>query len=40
MVGQLVGLEIDDGNTCLAIFKSNPNLGWIVFAGLVADVMV
>ncbi len=40
MVGQLVRLDIDDGDTCLAIFKSNRNLGWIVFAGLVADVMV
>ena len=33
-------LDIDDGDRCLAIFKSNRDLGWIVFAGLVGDLLV
>ncbi len=40
MAWQLVRLDIDDGEACLSIFKSNRDLGWIVFLGLVADLLV
>ncbi len=40
MTRQLMRLNIDDGDACLTIFKSNRDLGWIVFAGLTADLLI
>ncbi|WP_210215371.1 4-hydroxybenzoate octaprenyltransferase [Pseudoxanthobacter soli] len=34
---QVVRLDIDDPDLCLAIFKSNSFAGWLLFLGLVAD---
>ena len=31
---QIAVLDIDDGDQCLALFKSNNRVGWVVFAGL------
>ena len=33
---QVARVDIDDAANCLAVFKSNIRLGWIVFAGLIA----
>ena len=33
---QVARVDIDDPANCLAVFKSNIRLGWIVFAGLIA----
>ncbi len=33
-------INIDDADQCLALFKSNSTVGWIVFAGLVASSFV
>lgn len=33
---QIAVLRIDDPKQCLALFKSNNRVGWLVFAGLVA----
>jgi 4-hydroxybenzoate polyprenyltransferase len=38
MVWQLRRLDIDDPDNCLMLFRSNRTFGWILFAGLVADV--
>ena len=35
---QLLRLDINDGANCLAIFKSNRNLGLIVFAAILAGI--
>ena len=32
---QIWVLDIDDGAQCLALFKSNSRLGWLVFLGLI-----
>ena len=32
---QIVVLDIDDADQCLALFKSNTRVGWLLFAGLV-----
>jgi 4-hydroxybenzoate polyprenyltransferase len=37
MVWQVTTLDIADPMNCLKRFKSNRDLGWLVFAGLVAD---
>ncbi|MBA5778990.1 4-hydroxybenzoate octaprenyltransferase [Stappia sp. F7233] len=37
---QVVRLDIDDADQCLALFRSNTRYGWIVFAGFVLDAMV
>ncbi len=34
MAGQIRTLDIDDADQCLALFKSNSRLGWLVFVGL------
>ena len=37
MARQILDLRIDDPANCLRHFKSNHTLGWIIFAGLVAQ---
>ena len=37
MAWQVTTLDISDPNNCLRRFKSNRDLGWIVFIGFVAD---
>ena len=37
MAWQVYSLRIDDPANCLALFKSNTSLGWILFAGLTLD---
>jgi 4-hydroxybenzoate polyprenyltransferase len=34
---QIVRLDVDDPDLCLALFRSNRIAGWILFAGLLAD---
>ncbi|TBW34987.1 4-hydroxybenzoate octaprenyltransferase [Siculibacillus lacustris] len=34
---QVIRLDIDDPDACLALFRANRWAGWILFAGLVAD---
>jgi 4-hydroxybenzoate polyprenyltransferase len=36
---QVVSLKIDDPDNCLARFRANRTTGWIIFAGLVLDVL-
>ena len=40
MLWQIKSLDINDGENCLRLFKSNSHFGWIVFAGLVVDIFV
>ena len=35
MTGQIRVLDIDNPDQCLALFKSNSMLGWLVFLGLI-----
>ncbi|WP_321338703.1 4-hydroxybenzoate octaprenyltransferase [uncultured Cohaesibacter sp.] len=35
---QIWKLEIDNGSQCLALFRSNTQIGWIIFAGLLASI--
>ncbi|MCB8840018.1 4-hydroxybenzoate octaprenyltransferase [Aurantimonas sp. VKM B-3413] len=35
MLWQILSLDIDDGDQCLDLFKSNSMFGWILFFGLV-----
>ncbi|MCX2723843.1 4-hydroxybenzoate octaprenyltransferase [Roseibium salinum] len=37
---QIVVLDIDDGDQCLKLFRSNKIYGWILFAGFVADAFI
>ncbi|PVB63082.1 4-hydroxybenzoate octaprenyltransferase [Labrenzia sp. 011] len=37
---QIVVLDIDDGDQCLRLFRSNGTYGWILFAGFCADALV
>ncbi|MGX1498357.1 4-hydroxybenzoate octaprenyltransferase [Roseibium aggregatum] len=37
---QIVVLDIDDGDQCLQLFRSNSTYGWILFFGFVADAMI
>ena len=37
---QIVTLDIDDGDQCLRLFRSNGTYGWILFAGFVIDACV
>lgn len=37
---QIVALDIDDGDQCLRLFRSNGTYGWILFAGFVIDAFV
>lgn len=36
MANQIRVLDIDDADQCLALFKSNTVVGWLIFGGLVA----
>ena len=40
LVWQVIVLDIDDGDQCLKLFRSNSTYGWIVFAGFVADALI
>jgi len=37
---QVKAIAIDDPDNCLMLFRSNRDYGWIVFAGLVADMLL
>ncbi|GAB4532117.1 MAG: 4-hydroxybenzoate octaprenyltransferase [Roseibium sp.] len=37
---QVIVLDIDDGDQCLKLFRSNTTYGWILFAGFCADALV
>ncbi len=37
---QVIVLDIDDGDQCLKLFRSNGTYGWILFAGFVTDALV
>lgn len=37
LVWQIVRVDIDDPDLCLALFRSNREAGWIFFAGLLLD---
>jgi 4-hydroxybenzoate polyprenyltransferase len=37
---QIRTLDIRDGANCLARFRSNANVGWLMFGGLVADMVI
>jgi 4-hydroxybenzoate polyprenyltransferase len=37
---QIVRLDIDDNDRCLALFRSNQWAGWLPFAGLLADMLL
>ncbi len=39
MIWQVISLNIDDADNCLALFKSNTIFGWLVFAGLLLDLI-
>ena len=36
LVRQIVVIDIDNNDQCLALFKSNRNVGWIILSGLIA----
>ena len=40
MAWQVVTLDTADGGNCLVRFKSNRLVGWLLFAGLVADMVL
>ena len=40
MMWQVKTLDIDDPDNCLALFKSNTVFGWMLFAGLMADILI
>jgi 4-hydroxybenzoate polyprenyltransferase len=40
MIWQIARLDIDDGARCLALFRSNTQFGWIIFAGLIAALLI
>ena len=40
MIWQVVSLDIEDADNCLALFKSNSHFGWLVFGGLLVDILV
>ena len=40
MIWQVRALNIDDVDNCLALFKSNTVFGWMLFAGLMADIVL
>lgn len=40
MIWQVKTLNIDDADNCLALFKSNTVFGWMLFAGLMADIIL
>ncbi len=40
MLWQIRTLDIQDADNCLRLFKSNRVFGWIIFAGLIADIFL
>ncbi|WP_420335867.1 4-hydroxybenzoate octaprenyltransferase [Roseibium sp.] len=40
LMWQVIVLDIDDGDQCLKLFRSNSTYGWIVFGGFVADALI
>lgn len=40
MIYQIVYVDIDDGDQCLSMFRTNRNYGLIVFAGLTLDALI
>ena len=40
MARQIVVADIDDGDQCLRLFKSNSTVGWLIFGGLVLGSVV
>ena len=36
---QIAVLDIDDPDQCLALFKSNTRVGWLIFGGLVLAIL-
>ena len=40
MIWQIRTLDINNADNCLALFKSNTKFGWIIFAGLLAALVV
>ena len=36
MARQIARLDINDASQCLALFRSNSQIGWLIFAGLIA----
>ena len=40
MARQIARLDIHDADQCLALFKSNTQVGWLIFLGLVADALI
>jgi len=40
MIWQILRLDIDDGAQCLKLFKSNSRLGFVLFAGLAASLLI
>lgn len=39
MIWQVISLNIDDADNCLALFQSNTLFGWLVFVGLLIDLV-
>lgn len=40
VVWQIASLDIDDGDECLRLFRSNTQFGWLVFAGFAVAIIV
>ncbi|EFL88846.1 4-hydroxybenzoate octaprenyltransferase [Ahrensia sp. R2A130] len=40
MIWQITSLDIEDGEKCLRLFRSNNFFGWAVFAGLIANWLI
>ncbi|MEP3668753.1 MAG: UbiA family prenyltransferase, partial [Roseibium sp.] len=40
LLWQSIVLDIDDGDQCLKLFRSNTTYGWILFAGFVLDALI
>ena len=40
MIWQIARLDIDDSARCLALFRSNTQFGWLIFAGFLAALFV
>jgi 4-hydroxybenzoate polyprenyltransferase len=40
LIWQIATLDMPDPSNCLARFKSNRFVGWLLFAGLVLDMLV
>ena len=40
MIWQMVQLDINDADKCLRLFQSNTQFGWLVFGGLLLDLVL